>query len=170
MGLGYALGVAAGLTTDLDEAERLATEADELLRATGHPIGIAHTVEARATIAFDRGELSKASQFLAEAIEIYRTAGNLGCCAHALESAAVIVSQAGQPETAAKLLGAADQLRLRSGQGRKPGLSTRDGGAENRIAPLDPTVREAAFSAGRQHTLESAARAALDALSTVARE
>ena len=45
MGLGYALSVAALLTTDLDEAERLAAEADELLRATGSPISIAHTVE-----------------------------------------------------------------------------------------------------------------------------
>ena len=39
MGLGYALSDAALLTTDLDEAQRLAAEADELLRATGSPIG-----------------------------------------------------------------------------------------------------------------------------------
>ncbi len=37
MGLGYALSDAATLTTDLDEAQRLVTEADELLRASGAP-------------------------------------------------------------------------------------------------------------------------------------
>ena len=98
--------------------------------------------------------------------------GNLGCCAHALESAAVIVGQAGQPETATELLGAAEELRRPSGAGNKPlEIRARHPDIEDRIAPLAPAVREAALNAGRQHTLESAARAALlDALSTVARE
>ena len=117
MGLGYALFVAALLTTDLDEAQRLAAEADELLRATGSPISIAHTVEIRGIIAYDRDELADAAAFVAEAVEIFSSFGNLGCSAHALESAAVIVGQAGQPETATELLGAAEELRHRSGAG-----------------------------------------------------
>ena len=150
------------LTTDLDEAERLAAEADELLRATGTPMGIAHTVEARGIIAYDRGEFADAAAFVAEAIEIFASFGNLGCCAHALESAAVIVGQDGQPETATELLGAADELRRRSGVGHKPWeIRARHGDIEDRIAPLSPAAHEAALDAGRQHTLESAARAAL---------
>ena len=167
MGLGYALSDAAFLTTDLDEAERLAAEADELLRATGAPIGIAHTTEARGIIAYDRGELSKAAEFVAEAVEQLAHFGNLGCCAHALDSAAVIVGQTGQIETATELLGAADELRRRSGVNSKPWESRARYGLEDRIA-LSAAAHEAALAAGRQHTLESAARAALDALSTVA--
>ena len=171
MGLGNALGDAALLTTDLDEAERLAAEADELLRATGGPIGIAHAVEVRGIIAYDRDELADAAAFVAEAIEIYRSNGNLGCCSHALESAAVIVAQTGRPETATELVGAAEELRRISGAGIKPfEIRARHPDIEDRIAPLAPAAHEAALTAGRQHTLESAARTALDALSTAARE
>ena len=171
MGLGNALCDASLLTTDLDEAERLAAEADELLRATGGAIGIAHNMEGRGIIAYDRDELTDAAAFVAEAVEIYSTSGNLGCCAHALESAAVILGQAGQPETATELLGAAEELRHRSGAGHKPfEIRARHPDIEDRIAPLAPDVHDASLAAGRQHTLESAARAALDALSTTARE
>jgi predicted ATPase/class 3 adenylate cyclase len=168
MGLGYALGDAAFLTTDLDEAERLAAEADELLRATGAPMAIAHGVEARGVIAYDRNQLADAAAFVAEAVELFATFGNLGCCAHALESAAAIVGQADQPVMATELLGAAEELRRRSGAGRKQWeIWARHGDLEDRVSPPSPEVREAAFSAGRQHTLESAARAALDALAAV---
>jgi len=171
MGLGNALGDAALLTTDLDEAERLIAEGDELLRAIGGQIGIAHSVECRGIIAYDRDELADAAAFVAEAIEIYRSNGNLGCCSHALESAAVIVGQAGQPETATELLGAAEELRRISGAGIKPfDIRARHPDIEDRIAPLAPAVHEAALTKGRRHTLESAARTALDALSTTARE
>ena len=170
MGLGYALSDAATLTTDLDEAQRLAAEADELLRASGAPMGIAHTVEWRGIIAYDRGELADAAAFVAEAIEIFSSYGNLACCAHALDSAAVIVGRDGQLETATELLGAADEFRRSSGVSRKPWESRARYGIEDHIAPLSPVAHEAALTAGRQHTLESAARAALDALSTAARE
>jgi predicted ATPase/class 3 adenylate cyclase len=171
MGLGYALGFASLRTSDLDEAKRLAAEADELLRATASPISIAHTVEISGIIAYDRDELADAATFIAEAVEIFSSYGNLGCCAHALESAAVIVDRAGQPETATELLGAAEELRHRSGQGHKPWeIRARHGDIEDRIAPLPPAVHEAALTVGRHHTLESAARAALDALATAARE
>jgi predicted ATPase/class 3 adenylate cyclase len=170
MGLGYALGDAAVLTTDLDEAERLAAESDEFLRSSGAPMGVAHTVEWRGLIAYDRGELSKAAEFVAEAVELFARFGNVGCCAHALDSAAVIVGQAGQPETATELLGAADELRRSSGVSLKPWESRSRYSIEDHIAAISPVAHEAALTAGRQHTLESAARTALDALSTAAGE
>jgi len=170
MGLGYALGDAAVLTTDLDEAERLAAESDEFLRSSGAPMGVAHTVEWRGLIAYDRGELSKAAEFVAEAVELFARFGNVGCCAHALDSAAVIVGQAGQPETATELLGAADELRRSSGVSLKPWESRSRYSIEDHIAAISPVAHEAALTAGRQHTLESAARTALDALATAARE
>ena len=170
MGLGNALCDAALLATDLDEAERLAAEADDFLRATGTPIGIAHNVEGRGIIAYDRNELADAAVFVAEAVEIYSSCGNLGCCAHALESAAMIVGQAGQPETATELLGAAEELRRSSGAAHKPfEIRARHSDLEDRIGPLSAAAHQAALTAGRQHTLESAARAALDALSTTGR-
>ena len=88
MGLGYALWVASLRTSDLDEAQRLAAEADELLRATDSPMGIAHNVEGRGIIAYDRDELADAAAFVAEAIELFARFGNPGCSAHALEAAA----------------------------------------------------------------------------------
>ena len=163
MGLGSALSDAALLTTDLDEAERLAAEGDELLRATGSPMAFAHNVEGRGIIAYDRDELADAAGFVAEAIELFARFGNLGCCAHALEAAAAIVGQADEPETATELLGAADELRRRSGQGHKPWeIRARHSDIEDRIAPLSPAARGRARR-GRRHTLDSAGRAALDA-------
>ena len=170
MGLGYALSDAATLTTDLDEAQRLVTEADELLRASGAPMAIAHTVEWCGIIAYDRGEFADAAAFVAEAIEIFSRYDNVACCAHALDSAAVIVGRDGQLVTATELLSAADEFRRSTGVSRKPWESRARYGIEDHIAPLSPVAREAALAAGRQHTLESAARAALDALSTAARE
>ena len=168
MGLGYALSVAALRTSDLDEAQRLAAEADELLRATDSPIGVAHNVEAQGIIAYDRDELADAAAFVADAVEVFARFGNLGCSAHALEAAAVIVGRSGRAEVATELLGAADELRRRSGAGHKPWeIRARHGDIEDRIPPLSPAAREAALSAGTQHTVESAARAAIDALSTV---
>jgi len=171
LGLGYALWLAALRTPDLDEAQRLAAEADEFLRATGSPMGIAHNLEGRGIIAYDRNELAEAAAFVAEAVELFARSGNGGCSAHALEAAAAIVGRNGRAEVATELLGAADGLRRRSGANHKPWeIRARHGDLEDRIAPLAPAARESAFSAGRRHTLESAARAALDALSTAARE
>ena len=73
----------------------------------------------------------------------------------------------GRAEVANELIGAADELRRTSGASHKPWeIRARHGDIEDRIAPLSPLAREAAIDAGRQHTLESAARAALDALRT----
>ena len=171
MGLGSALSDAALLATDLDEAESLAAEADQLLRAIGSPMAVAHNVEGRGIIAYDRDQLADAATFVAEAVDLFARFGNLGCCAHALEAAAVIIGQAGQPETATELLGAAEELRHRSGHGHKPWeIRARHSDIDDRVAPLSAAAREAALNAGRQRTLESAARVALDALSTAAYE
>src|SRR5262249_39206173 len=79
MGLGNALSDGALLTRDLDEAVHLAAEADEVLRATGSPISIAHNAEGRGIIAYDRGELADAAAFVAEAVEVYRRFESPGC-------------------------------------------------------------------------------------------
>jgi len=171
MGLGNALTDASLLTTDLDEAARLAAEADEILRAMDSPISFAHNVEGRGIIAYDRGELADAATFVAEAVEIYRHFESPGCTAHALESAAVIIGEAGQRETATELLGAADELRRTSGAGHKPWeIRARHSDIDDRIAPASRAAREAAFAAGRRHTVESAARVALDALASVPKD
>ena len=167
LGLGYALSVASLRTPDLDEAQRLAGEADELLRATGSPISVAHSVEGRGIIAYDREELIDAATFVSEAIELFARSGNRGCSAHALEAAAAIVARNGHTEVATELVGAADELRQSSGAGHKPWeIRARHPDIEERFAPLTHSARELALNAGRQHTLESAARLALDALST----
>ena len=170
MGLGYALGDAAVLATDLDEAHRLITESEGILRGSGAPMGLAHTVEWRGIIAYDRNELADAAAFVAEAIELFSRYGNVACCAHALDSAAVIVARDGQLVTANELLSAADEFRRETGVSLKPWESRARYDIEEHIAPLSPVAHEAALTAGRQHTLESAARAALDVLSTAARE
>jgi predicted ATPase/class 3 adenylate cyclase len=170
LGLGYTLWVASLRTSDLDEAPRLAAEADQLMHASGSPMAIAHSVEGRGVIAYDRDELADAAAFVAEAVELFARYGNIGCSAHALEAAAAIVGRNGRAEVATELLGAADELRRTSGAGHKPWeIRARHGDIEDRIAPLSAAAREAAISAGRQHTLESAARTALDALATTAR-
>ena len=141
LGLGYTLWVASLRTSDLDEAQRLAAEADELLRATGSPIGIAHNVEGRGIIAYDRDELADAAAFVAEAVELFARFGNLGCSAHALEAAAAVVGRSGRAEVATELLGAADELRRSSGVSHKPWeIRARHGDIEDRIAPLSPAA------------------------------
>jgi predicted ATPase/class 3 adenylate cyclase len=165
LGLGYGLWVAALRTADLEEAQRLAAEADALLRATGSPMGIAHNVEGRGIIAYDRGELADAAGFVAEAVDLFARSGNPGCSAHALEAAATIVGRTGHAEVAIELLGAAEELRRTSGVSHKPWeIRARHGDIEDRIPALAPDARDAALGEGRQHTLESAARAALAAL------
>jgi hypothetical protein len=118
-------------------------------------------------IAYDRGELADAAGFVAEAIGIFSSYGNVACCAHALDSAAVIVGRDGQLETATELLGAADEFRRTTGVSRKPWESRARYGVEDHIGPLSPVAQEAALTAGRRHTLVTAAHAAVDALSTV---
>ena len=166
MGLGYALWVASLRNPDLDEATRMAAEADELLRGQGSVMGVAHNVEGRGIIAFERQELADAAAFVAEAVERFTSYGNLGCSAHALEAAAIVVGRTGRPEIAIELLGAAEEFRHRSGQGHRPWeIRGRHPDIEELIPPLSSADRDAAIAAGRQLSLESAARVALDALS-----
>jgi predicted ATPase/class 3 adenylate cyclase len=122
MGLGYSLWVASLRSADLDQAKAMAAEADELLRKVNVPMGIAHNVEGRGIIAYERGEHLEAARFIAEAVEMFAAYENLGCTAHALEAAAVVagpMSPAGAALTR-ELLTAAEALRRQSGQGHRP--------------------------------------------------
>jgi len=136
MGLGFSLWVASLRSTDMSAAREMAAEADALLRRAGMPTGVAHAVEGRGIIAFERGELLEAARFITEAIEILASYGNLGCTAHALEAAAVVVAATGPDgrAPAAELLAAAGELRDRSGQGHAPWeIRARLGALEDRI-------------------------------------
>jgi len=171
MGLGYLLWVASLRSDDLDAAKEMAEEADDLLRRVGVPMGIAHNLEGRGIIAFERGELGEYAGLVTEAINIFASYGNLGCTAHALEATAVIISTADESaaSTARELLAAAEQLRSRSGQGHRPWeIRARLGSLEDRIAA--PSTDELTRSPGarRQYTLEMAAALADQALRSVA--
>ena len=162
-GLGYTLWVASLRASDLEHAAALATEADSLLRRSGSPVGIAHNVEGRAIIAYDRGQLRLAADFAVEAITLFSGSVNYGCTAHALEVAAVVVAgdHKDSDNIAAELLSAAQMLRDKSGQGHRPWeVRARHGGIDS----LGSTAAPAAAAAGRQHTLASAAGVAIRAL------
>ena len=60
--------VASLRSADLEAAEQMAAEADGLLRRAGVPMGVAHNLEGRGIIAFERGELNEAASLLTEAI------------------------------------------------------------------------------------------------------
>jgi hypothetical protein len=163
-GLGYTLWVASLRAADLDEAAAMAAEADRLLRRSGSPVGVAHNVEGRAIIAFDRGELAAAAGFAAEAVKLFSGSVNYGCTAHALEVAAVVVAADGYHvrRVPAELLSAAEMFREMSGQGHRP-WEIRARHIETDYLDLHSTADFKA--AGRQHTLASAASMAIDALS-----
>jgi len=168
MGLGYALWVSSLRTSDLSQAQAQAAEADLLLRGEGATMGIAHNVEGRGIIAYERSELVDAAGFISEAVELFSSYGNLGCSAHAIEAAAVVVSHAGRGEVAVELLEAAEQLRTRSGQGHRPWeIRARHGDIEGNVPPLAASDRSAALALGRRHTLRSAAQAAIAALGAI---
>jgi hypothetical protein len=162
-GLGYTLWVASLRAADLDEAAAMAAEADRLLRRSGSQVGVAHNVEGRAIIAFDRGELAAAAGYAAEAVKLFSGSVNYGCTAHALEVAAVVVAADDDHErrVPGELLSAAEMFRDISGQGHRPWeIRARHG--EAHYLNLQSTADFKA--AGRQHTLASAASMAIDAL------
>jgi predicted ATPase/class 3 adenylate cyclase len=162
-GLGYTLWVASLRAVDLDRASAMAAEADSLLRRSGSPVGIAHNVEGRAIIAYDRGQLEMAAGFAVEAITLFSGSFNYGCMAHALEVAAVVVAgvNADSEDVVAELLSAAQMLREKSGQGHRPWeVRARRGGIDD----LGSTAAPGAAATGREHTLASAASSAIRAL------
>lgn len=168
MGIGYSLWVASLRNPDLTVAADMAAEADRLLRHNEVPMGVAHNVEGRGIIAFERGELGQAASFVAEAIEIFTAYGNLGCAAHALEAAAVIIA-AGSLDgstVALDLLAAASEFRRQSGQGHRPWeIRARLGTLEGRLAgPVTAGPPGAAPAAVYRYTLAGAASFATTAL------
>ncbi|HXW78160.1 MAG TPA: NB-ARC domain-containing protein, partial [Acidimicrobiales bacterium] len=166
MGLGYALWVASLRSPDLDAAKEMAAQADRLLRRLGVPSGLAHNVEGRGIIAYERGELAEAAEFVTESLEIFASYGNLGCSAHALELAAVIIGSAGPRGggTAMELLVAAEEFRERSAQGHRPWeIRARLGSLEELIVGQGATSAGVRPSRG-QYTLPMAVSLATQAL------
>jgi hypothetical protein len=169
MGLGYSLWLASLRSADLGAATQMAAEAEELLRRTGHPMGIAHAAEGRGIIAFESGELAQAAASITDAIELFAAYGNIGCTAHALESAAVVIGAPGPGNTrvAIELLAAADKLRRQSGQGHRPWeIRARLRKLEDHIAAPGGTA-SAPAQAGREYTLSAAASLAVGALQSL---
>jgi len=166
MGLGYSLWLASLRNADLAAATQMAAEAEDLLRRTGHPMGIAHAAEGRGIIAFESGELAQASASITDAIELFASYANVGCTAHALESAAVVIGGPGHgdPGVAVELLAAADELRRQSGQGHRPWeIRARLGNLEDRIVARSAAASLPAHP-GRDYSLSAAASLAVSAL------
>lgn len=167
MGLGYTLWVASLLTSDLETASAMAAEADTMLRRVGSPVGVAHNVEGRGIIAYDRGDLPAAAQHVGEAVTIFSGSVNYGCTAHALEAAAVVLAASKvhpANQVTAEILSAAETLRERSGQGHRPWeIRARYGTIEDLVGatqPLDDGSQQ-------EHTLASAAALTINALKQV---
>jgi predicted ATPase/transcriptional regulator with XRE-family HTH domain len=170
VGLGWSLLVASLRSVDLEAAEQMAAEADELLRRAGVPMGVAHNLEGRGIIAFERGELSEAARLLTEAIQAFASYGNIGCTAHALEAAAVVIATAAQEgdSSAVELLAAAEQFRQQSGQAHRPWeMQARLEPLKKRISTRSATAGIAAHPLGRRYTLSVASMLAAQALQSV---
>ena len=170
MGLGWSLCMASLRSADLEAAKQMATEADGLLRRAGVPMGVAHNLEGRGIIAFERGELNEAASLLTEAIQAFASYGNIGCTAHALEAAAVVIATAAHDgdSLAAELLAAAEQFRQQSGQDHRPWETrARLEPLKNRIVTSSATADTAAHPLGRRYTLSVASMLAAKALQSV---
>jgi predicted ATPase/DNA-binding XRE family transcriptional regulator len=170
VGLGWSLLVASLRSADLEAAEQMAAEADGLLRRAGVPMGVAHNLEGRGIIAFERGELNEAASLLTEAIQAFASYGNIGCTAHALEAAAVVIATAAHDgdSLAAELLAAAEQFRQQSGQDHRPWeRRARVEPLKNRIVTPSATADTAAHALGRRYTLSVASMLAAQALQSV---
>lgn len=149
----------------------MATEADRLLRRVGMPMGVAHNVEGRGIIAFERGEFHEAASLLTEAIQAFASYGNTGCTAHALEAAAVVIATASHDgdSLAAELLAAAEHFRQQSGQDHRPWeVRASLEPFKNRIVTPDATADTAARALGRRYTLSVASMLAAEALQSIA--
>jgi predicted ATPase/class 3 adenylate cyclase len=166
MGLGYSLWLASLRSADLAAATQMSAEAEDLLRRTGHPMGIAHAAEGRGIIAFESGELAQAAASISTAIELFASYANIGCTAHAVESAAVVIGSPGHADVsvAVELLAVADELRRQSGQGHRPWeIRARLGNLEDHIAVPGGTANLPA-PAGHGYSLAEAASLAVGAL------
>jgi predicted ATPase/DNA-binding XRE family transcriptional regulator len=170
VGLGWSLCVASLRSADLEAAEQMAAEADGLLRRAGVPMGVAHNLEGRGIIAFERGEFNEAASLLTEAIQAFASYGNIGCAAHALEAAAVVIATAAHDggSLAAELLAAAEQFRRQSGQDHRPWeMRARLELLKNRIVSPGATTDTAAQALRRRYTLSAASMLAVQALQSV---
>jgi hypothetical protein len=171
MGLGWSLWAASLCSADLEAAKQMAAEADELLRRVGVPMGVAHNLEGRGIIAFERGEFNESANFLTEAIQAFASYGNIGCTAHALEAAALVIATASRDSDslAVELLAAAEQFRHQSGQEHRPWeIRARLGPLEARIVTPSATPDTAASAPRRRYTPSVASMLAVQALQSLA--
>ena len=121
LGLGYALWFASQREHNPAIADRLAAEAEGLLRALGGSVALAHNLEGRALIAIRQGDQDRAAGQLAEALRRFADAGNIGCTAHCLEAiAALLVLRGDDLAHVAHIAGAAEGLRNACGQQHRP--------------------------------------------------
>ena len=142
---------------DREKATAMAQETERRFRELGSPSMVAHTLEGRALIEVNAGDLNAAAPFLSEAVAHFAGASNLGCTAHALEAVAVWAAAQGDRGAAAELVGAADTLRELSGAGHKP-WEVRASHTDYDAGILgDSDETQEAVARGRLHSFASAA-------------
>ena len=105
---------------DLDEAERLLSEAHAVGRAIGHPPAIAHPLQVLGLVLIERGALDTAAAHLRGALEIHMRNSDMLGCLWSLEGLARIAQRTGSLERAAQLLAFARSERDRIGAGWSP--------------------------------------------------
>ena len=105
---------------DLDQAERLLSEAHLLGRALGHPPAIAHPLLMLGIVLVERGALDTAATHLRDALRIHADNSDVLGCLWSLEGLARIAHRTGSFERAAQLLAFARPERDRIGAAWSP--------------------------------------------------
>lgn len=157
LGLAYMLWIASQLEPDVAAADALSGEADALFRELASPFGLAHNLEGRAIIALKHQDTTSAAPLLAEAMQLVSDPSHGGCAAHVLDAVAALLTQLDRRVDAALLLGAAESLRLNSGDAYRPWELRSRELAERTLASDD---LDGARDEGRSLNLESALRRA----------
>ena len=162
VGLANASWMRATLEEDLDQAERLADDAERRCRAIHAPTALAHCLEVRALIALRRDDARHVSDWLQESLGVFVGLRHEGCTAHVLEAvAAASASGHSDPSLVAELLGGAARLREMSGHSHRPWELAGHSAAISALATrLDEAELQQAIERGRGHTLDSAVAAA----------
>ena len=160
VGYANALWASILLTPDLDEADRLGSEAETRLRRIDSPFALAHCLEARALVALQLDRPNEARIHLAEALETFASTATEGCIAHCLEAIAASIVHEQQPGllgVTAELLGAADSLRAMSGHRHRPWeLEGQRAAMAVLHRSMDTAALEDAIERGRGHNVRSA--------------
>jgi non-specific serine/threonine protein kinase len=100
---------------DLDQAERLLSEAHAVGRAIGHPPAIAHPLQMLGLVLIERGALDTAATHLCDALRVHADNSDMLGCLWSLEGLARIAQRTDAFERAAQLLAFAQTERDRIG-------------------------------------------------------